>query len=112
MAKVTRLPSLVVDRYDRWLVVQILSAGLETMREPILQALTETFAAGGDSAAERCAGAPAGSAFPGDGPGLRNGSRRRSRYGKARSGTWRRPGRDRRPARFSISVPTVFWPAT
>ena len=27
------LPSLVVDRYDRWLVVQILSAGLETMRD-------------------------------------------------------------------------------
>ena len=26
------LPSLVVDRYDRWTVVQILSAGLETLR--------------------------------------------------------------------------------
>ena len=26
------LPSLVVDRYDRWLVVQLLSAGLETLR--------------------------------------------------------------------------------
>jgi 23S rRNA (cytosine1962-C5)-methyltransferase len=38
------LPSLVVDRYDRWLVVQILSAGLETQRESILQALVETFA--------------------------------------------------------------------
>ena len=38
------LPSLVVDRYDRWLVVQILSAGLETMRDPIVQALVETFA--------------------------------------------------------------------
>jgi 23S rRNA (cytosine1962-C5)-methyltransferase len=24
------IPSLIVDRYDRWLVVQILSAGLET----------------------------------------------------------------------------------
>ncbi len=35
------IPSLVVDRYDRWLVVQILSAGLETMREPIVAALTE-----------------------------------------------------------------------
>ncbi len=33
------LPSLVVDRYDRWLVVQLLSAGLETMRETILTAL-------------------------------------------------------------------------
>jgi 23S rRNA (cytosine1962-C5)-methyltransferase len=36
------LPSLVVDRYDRWLVVQILSAGLETMRETIVSALRDT----------------------------------------------------------------------
>ena len=35
------LPSLIVDRYDRWLVVQLLSAGLETMREIILDALVE-----------------------------------------------------------------------
>lgn len=33
------LPALVVDRYDRWIVAQILSAGLETMRGPILDAL-------------------------------------------------------------------------
>ena len=33
------LPSLVVDRYDRWVVAQILSSGLETMRQPILDAL-------------------------------------------------------------------------
>jgi 23S rRNA (cytosine1962-C5)-methyltransferase len=37
------LPSLVVDRYDRWLVAQILSAGLETMRQPILDALVAEF---------------------------------------------------------------------
>jgi 23S rRNA (cytosine1962-C5)-methyltransferase len=37
------LPSLVVDRYDRWIVAQILSAGLETMRQPILDALTSLF---------------------------------------------------------------------
>ena len=37
------LPSLVVDRYDRWLVVQLLSAGLETMREMIIGALVELF---------------------------------------------------------------------
>lgn len=36
------IPSLVIDRYDRWLVVQILSAGLEALREPILAALGET----------------------------------------------------------------------
>jgi 23S rRNA (cytosine1962-C5)-methyltransferase len=37
------IPSLVVDRYDRWLVAQLLSAGLETLREPILDALDEVF---------------------------------------------------------------------
>jgi 23S rRNA (cytosine1962-C5)-methyltransferase len=37
------LPSLVVDRYDRWLVAQLLSAGLETMRAEILGALVEVF---------------------------------------------------------------------
>ncbi len=37
------LPSLVVDRYDRWLVAQLLSAGLETMRETIVAALDEVF---------------------------------------------------------------------
>jgi 23S rRNA (cytosine1962-C5)-methyltransferase len=41
------LPSLVVDRYDRWLVVQLLSAGLETMRAMILDALVESFAPAG-----------------------------------------------------------------
>ena len=35
------LSSLIVDRYDRWLVVQILSAGLETMRETIVSSLVE-----------------------------------------------------------------------
>ena len=33
------LPSLVVDQYDRWLVVQLLSAGLETMRDDIVAAM-------------------------------------------------------------------------
>lgn len=33
------LPSLVVDRYDRWLVVQLLSAGVETARADIVAAL-------------------------------------------------------------------------
>jgi len=35
------IPSLVVDRYDRWVVAQLLSAGLETMREDILAAVSE-----------------------------------------------------------------------
>jgi len=35
------LPSLIVDRYDRWLVVQLLSAGLEALRPIILEALGE-----------------------------------------------------------------------
>jgi 23S rRNA (cytosine1962-C5)-methyltransferase len=33
------LPSLVVDRYDRWLVVQLMSAGLEAHRTAIVEAL-------------------------------------------------------------------------
>src|SRR3954468_10252386 len=37
------LPSLVVDRYDGWLVAQILSAGLETMRDTIVDALDDLF---------------------------------------------------------------------
>jgi len=41
------LPSLVVDRYDRWLVVQLLSAGLDTMRETILDALRVVLAPAG-----------------------------------------------------------------
>ena len=36
------IPSLVVDRYDRWLVVQILSAGLETLRDTVVTALVES----------------------------------------------------------------------
>jgi 23S rRNA (cytosine1962-C5)-methyltransferase len=35
------LPSLIVDRYDRWLVVQLLSAGIETARADILATLSE-----------------------------------------------------------------------
>jgi 23S rRNA (cytosine1962-C5)-methyltransferase len=34
-----RIPSLVCDRYDRWLVVQLLSAGIEAFREVLLGAL-------------------------------------------------------------------------
>ena len=41
------LPSLVCDRYDRWLVVQLLSAGLETFRDPIVAALVELTGADG-----------------------------------------------------------------
>lgn len=41
------LPSLVVDRYDRWLVVQILSAGLEAYRTPIADALVALTGAAG-----------------------------------------------------------------
>src|SRR5688500_11978638 len=35
------LPSLVCDRYDRWLVVQITSAGLDSCRDDIVAALTD-----------------------------------------------------------------------
>ena len=33
------LPSLIADRYDRWVVLQLLSAGLETMRADIVDAV-------------------------------------------------------------------------
>lgn len=36
------LPSLVCDRYDRWLVVQLMSAGLEAFRDDIVAALVAT----------------------------------------------------------------------
>ena len=35
------LPSLIVDRYDRWLVVQLLSAGVEAFRSNIVAALVD-----------------------------------------------------------------------
>jgi 23S rRNA (cytosine1962-C5)-methyltransferase len=35
------LPSLIVDRYDRWVVAQLLSAGLETLRAEVVEALVE-----------------------------------------------------------------------
>jgi 23S rRNA (cytosine1962-C5)-methyltransferase len=38
------LPSLIVDRYDRWLVAQLLSAGLETCRADIVEALLQVYA--------------------------------------------------------------------
>ncbi len=41
------LPSLIVDRYDRWLVIQLLSAGLEAFRTPIVDALRELLAPDG-----------------------------------------------------------------
>jgi 23S rRNA (cytosine1962-C5)-methyltransferase len=41
------LPSLICDRYDRWLVVQLLSAGLEYFRPEILTALVEITGAEG-----------------------------------------------------------------
>src|SRR5512135_490679 len=41
------LPSLIVDRYDRWAVLQLLSAGLETMRDDIVAAVQEVLQLGG-----------------------------------------------------------------
>ena len=36
-------PSLICDRYDRWLVVQLMSAGLEAYRDVIVEVLQELF---------------------------------------------------------------------
>lgn len=41
------LPALVCDRYDTWLVVQLLSAGVEAFREPIVAALRKATGAEG-----------------------------------------------------------------
>lgn len=41
------LPALICDRYDRWLVVQLLSAGVEAFREPIVESLTRVTGAEG-----------------------------------------------------------------
>ena len=41
------LPSLVCDRYDRWLVVQMLSAGVDAYRDDIVAALIELTGADG-----------------------------------------------------------------
>jgi 23S rRNA (cytosine1962-C5)-methyltransferase len=41
------IPSLIVDRYDRWLVVQLMSAGLERYRSEIVHALVELVAPDG-----------------------------------------------------------------
>jgi 23S rRNA (cytosine1962-C5)-methyltransferase len=59
------LPSLVVDRYDRWLVVQLLSAGLEAYRDAIVSALrahthAEGILARNDPAARAREGLPRG----------------------------------------------------
>jgi len=35
------IPSLIVDRYDRWLVIQLMSAGLERFRDTIVRTLVE-----------------------------------------------------------------------
>ncbi len=35
------LPSLICDRYDRWIVIQLMSAGLEAFRAEIVSALIE-----------------------------------------------------------------------
>jgi len=40
-------PSLIVDRYDRWLVVQLASAGVERYRDEIVAALLELTGADG-----------------------------------------------------------------
>ncbi len=41
------LPSLVCDRYDRWLVVQLMSAGLEAFRSEIVESLKQATGAEG-----------------------------------------------------------------
>ncbi|GBD31498.1 Ribosomal RNA large subunit methyltransferase I [bacterium HR33] len=42
-AEADSLPSLIVDRYGEYLVVQLLSAGLEAVREQVLEAICNVF---------------------------------------------------------------------
>ena len=99
------LPSLIVDRYDRWLVVQLLSAGLETMREHVVDALVALFRARGHPAPERRRRPAArgtrrvGRRWPGA-P-----CPRRSRFGKARSAIWPRPWDGPEDRRLSRPAP-------
>lgn len=41
------MPALICDRYDRWIVVQLLSAGVEAFREPIVDGLVRLTGAAG-----------------------------------------------------------------
>ena len=57
------LPSLIADRYDRWVVLQLLSAGLDTMRGEIVDAVRQVSGAEGvllrnDAAVRRREGLP------------------------------------------------------
>lgn len=45
-AEADGLPGLIVDRYDRWLVAQFHTAGVEAQRETIIAALASAFGAG------------------------------------------------------------------
>lgn len=46
-AEADACPSLICDRYDRWLVVQLMSSGIERYREPIVTALQQLLAPSG-----------------------------------------------------------------
>jgi 23S rRNA (cytosine1962-C5)-methyltransferase len=46
-AEADGLPGLIVDRYDRWLVAQISSAGMEAQRAELIAALCEALGSGG-----------------------------------------------------------------
>jgi len=57
------LPSLIVDKYDSWIVAQLLSAGLETARADVLAGIREALAPEGillrnDAAVRRHEGLP------------------------------------------------------
>ena len=95
------LPALVVDRYDRWLVVQLLSAALETERGAILDALRTVYQPAGDPAAARCPGAQASRGSTRRSPSRGAASPSRSRCARAACAGLppRGPAEDRRPLR-------------
>ena len=46
-AEADGMPALICDRYDRWIVVQLLGAGVEAFREPIVEGLVRLTGADG-----------------------------------------------------------------
>ena len=99
-------PSFVCDRYDRWLVVQFMSAGLESFRDGIVDVLEELFHAGRDPGAQRrrapCERKAAGRRRA----AARRGPRMRSRFRSTGCDTSPRPGAARRRAPSSTSART------
>ena len=104
------MPGCVVDRYDRWLVLQFTSLGLAQRREMFADLLMELAPAGGNLSAHRTRHRPAG------GPGTARRPACAATCRKSRSSSTITASssssicaKDRRPASISTSA-TIAWP--